>query len=249
MALLSQILAQSKALGADLRDSQFRDAFAIYFMTLRPRPPTRVVLITHDQKMLQFDVTKSTQHNFPSKVTSFPVEDKVDVTDHIVNLNPDFSVSAIYSDAAEGLLFTTDRYTQREFYKLLLKARDDRQLVSLLTPLDTYTDLAITNISMPREADAGRALVVDITFEKIRKVSSELTTVFVKSRSSGTTGGNTDPKNAAGDTKTDLATPAEQGEVTPQATDSNYNTGGVGVVRKTAENAANAAGNLLRVIQ
>lgn len=231
MALLSQILAQSKALGADLRDSQFRDAFAIYFMTLRPRPPTRVVLITHDQKMLQFDVTKSTQHNFPSKVTSFPVEDKVDVTDHIVNLNPDFSVSAIYSDAAEGLLFTTDRYTQREFYKLLLKARDDRQLVSLLTPLDTYTDLAITNISMPREADAGRALVVDVTFEKIRKVSSELTTVFVKSRSSGTTG------TTEGDTKTDLATPAEQGEVTPQNTGSNYNTGGVGVVRETRDAA------------
>jgi hypothetical protein len=76
-----------------------------------------------------------------------------------------------------------------------LKIRDDRKTITLITPVDTYTDLVLTNLSIPRSTGQGDALFVDMTFEKIRRVSNELTTVFIgesqTSKKATKTSGNT----------------------------------------------------------
>jgi len=148
-------------------------------------------------------------------VTSYSVEDRSTVSDHIVNNNPTFSVTGVFSDASAPntpsktkasvtrLLDQTSagrngrhhQYTQTETYRLLLKIRDDRKTITLITPVDTYTDLVLTNLSIPRSTGQGDALFVDMTFEKIRRVSNELTTVFIgesqTSKKAAKTSGNT----------------------------------------------------------
>lgn len=206
MALLDFILDRTGAIGARIRGYRLeanRDALIMR----RPRSPVHTVITTADGKKLAFDAATDIGHIFPSKITSYPVEDKSTVSDHIVNENPKFTVSGVFSDATLNIPFIPNHYTQSEVYRMLLKMRDDRKVVSLLTPLDTFTELALANVSLPRSAGRGGALLVDIEFEKIRRVSNELTTVFVGS-SASSSGGN---KTQTGDTKTDNAKEQDAG--------------------------------------
>jgi hypothetical protein len=139
------------------------------------------VITTADGKKLIFDAATNIGHDFTAKVTSYPVEDKSTVSDHVVLENPKFTVTGVFSDAALGIASIPNKFTQSEVYRMLLKMRDDAKSVTLLTPLDTYTDLIPTRIGFPRASGQGSALFVDIDFEKIRRVSNELTTVFVGS--------------------------------------------------------------------
>lgn len=198
MALLDFILDRTGAIGAKIHGYRLvagRDSV----ITQRPRSPRHTTIITSDYKVLAFDAATDIKHEFSSKVTSYSVEDRSEVSDHIINSNPTFSVTGVFSDASAPSLpnkttpsvtklldkTSTGRngrphhYTQSETYRLLLKIRDDRKTVTLITPLDTYSDLVLTNLSIPRTTGQGDALFVDMTFEKIRRVSNELTTVFV----------------------------------------------------------------------
>ena len=183
MALLDFILDRTGAIGARIRGVRMRAARDEVLMK-RPRSPVRSVLTTADGKKLIFDVARDISHNFPSKVTSYPVEDKSTVSDHVVNENPKFSITGVFSDANVKLLSVPNSFTQTEVYRMLLKMRDDRKVVTLLTPIDSYTDLILTSFSTSRSANESAALVVQLDFEKIRRVSNEFTTVFVGSTTS-----------------------------------------------------------------
>ncbi len=198
MALLDILLDRSGAIGGRIRSERLkvgRDSS----LQKRPRPPTRTTIITADGKKLIFDAATNIDHVFPSEITSYPVEDKSTVTDHIINNNPTFTVEGVFSDASKNILSIPNHYSQAELEVLFMKMRDDRLPVSLLTPIKTYTDLLVKSISFPRNAGQGSALYVNIEFEKVRRVSNELTTVFVGSNSTKVSGDAV--KNTTGDIK------------------------------------------------
>ena len=171
----------------------------------KPRSPRHTTIITADSTILSFDATTSLSHQFSSTVTSYSVEDRSTVSDHVVNNNPKFSLSGVFSDASapenpnnttsevktllnssgQGANKRQHQYNQAETYRLLLDIRDAREVITLVTPIDTYTDLILTDLTIPRATGQGRALFVDMTFEKIRRVSNELTTVFIGSSGKG----------------------------------------------------------------
>jgi len=142
--------------------------------------PTRTKLY-HDNGVIVFDVVTNFDPKFTSKVTTFPVEDKAEISDHIINENPKFSVSAIISDYSGNMNPEKGSMTENDAYKELLSIRDNQSPVSLLTVRDTYTDLILTELGFPKATGDGLSLKIELSFEKIRRVSSELTTVFVKS--------------------------------------------------------------------
>lgn len=227
MALLDFILDRTGAIGAKIRGYNLiagRDAAIMK----KPRSPQHTTIITADYKVLAFDAATSIGHQFSSKVTSYSVEDRSTVSDHVVNSNPTFTVSGVFSDASAPSTPTKTKsevrsllaqagiggntrhhqYTQSETYRLLLKIRDDRKVITLITPIDTYTDLILTELAIPRATGQGDALFVDMTFEKIRRVSNELTTVFI-----GNSGANKKVATTTGDTKVKDAKVAEKGNV------------------------------------
>ena len=210
MALLDFILDRTGAIGARIRGYQL-EAERDRAIMRRPRPPTYTTITTADGKKLSFDAATDIGHEFTSKVTSYPVEDKSTVSDHVVNENPRFTVTGVFSDATLNIPFIPNNFKQSEVYRMLLKMRDDRKTVTLLTPLDVFSDLIVTRIGLPRTTGQGDALFVDIEFEKIRKVSSELTTVFVGSSSSS---GDKNKQPKSGTTSTNAATEKESGAKT-----------------------------------
>lgn len=209
MALLDFILDRTGAIGARIRGYQL-EAERDRAIMRRPRSPTYTTITTADGKKLSFDAATDIGHEFTSKVTSYPVEDKSTVSDHVVNENPRFTVTGVFSDATLNIPFIPNNFKQSEVYRMLLKMRDDRKTVTLLTPLDVFSDLIVTRIGLPRTTGQGDALFVDIEFEKIRKVSSELTTVFVGSSSTNKSG-DKNKQAKPGDTSTNAAKEKEAG--------------------------------------
>jgi len=195
-----------------------------------PPSPRRTTIVSAYGEVLVFDAATDIKHEFSSKVTSFPVEDRSTVTDHVVNSNPTFSVTGVFSDASvrtpnnnapahvKSLLEKLPKtdaqygYPQEVVYSTLLSIRDDRLPITLVTPLDTYVDLIVTNISFPRSTGQGKALFVDITFEKIRRVSNELTTTFI-----GDSKPSEKPNKTSGDTAVATAEEKEVGSKPPVA--------------------------------
>ncbi len=157
--------------------------------------PTRTKLY-HSEGSIVFDAVTNFDPKFSTKVTSFPVEDGAEISDHIINENPKFSVSAIISDYSGNMNPEKGSMTENDAYKELLSIRDNQSPVSLLTVRDTYTDLILTELGFPKATGDGLSLKLELSFEKIRRVSSELTTVFVKS----TGGSKKDKPKQTGDT-------------------------------------------------
>lgn len=144
-------------------------------------PPKETKILLDDGSVIWFDCAEDVDHNFPSTVTEFPIEDGASVSDHMVNGNAVFSVTGIFSDARlrrpdpQGNATLPDQPTQAETYKSLQKLRADRKSFSLLTPLDTYTNIVLKDLGMPR--NKGDALSVRMEFVQIRRATSGTTTV------------------------------------------------------------------------
>jgi hypothetical protein len=200
MALLDFVLDHTGAIGAKIRSAQLKVKREQVIMQ-RPPQQKRTVIVTSEGKRLVFDAITDITHSFPTKVTSYPVEDRSNISDHVVNGNPTFSISGVFSDASiqKG---REHKFNQNETYEQLMKVRDERKVVTLISHLSTYTDLVLTGVSVKRSTGQGLALYVDLTFEKIRRVSNEVTTVFVSTTGASktkvpSTSGDTKIKNAA----------------------------------------------------
>jgi hypothetical protein len=172
-------LLPSTSVGSVIQGFALPNLLNTFSVGLSKHKPTRTKILGGYYSLV-FDANEDFTPKFDSKVTSHPVEDGAEISDHIIKLNPTFSLRGIYSDYSRPL--NRDTFlTQQEFYQTLLKIRDDNTLVSLLTPLDTFTDLTMKSVAFPKKTGDGTSLYIDIEFEKLRRVSSEQTVVFVSS--------------------------------------------------------------------
>lgn len=182
-------------------------------------PPKETKILLDDGSVIWFDCAEEVDHNFPSTVTEFPIEDGASVSDHMVNGNAVFSVTGVFSDARlrrpdpQGNSTLPLQPTQAETYKALQKLRADRRSFSLLTPLDTYTNIVLKDLGMPR--NKGDALSVKMEFVQIRRATSGTTTVTIIGG-----GGNTGSaaKTPVETTKPKVTTVADVGTKNPVKT-------------------------------
>lgn len=109
----------------------------------------------------------SENHVMSSTATKYPVEDGADVTDHIVP-NPDtFSGTGIVSRNEADSSIIEDSYAE------LLRIQDERELVTIVTGLRVYTNMHISSVSIPRNAQNGGSLIINIAAAVVRKVESQ----------------------------------------------------------------------------
>lgn len=181
MALLDLILKNGGAIGARILGYQQQAKRDEVWMSQPAHKPKRTRIVTSSGKVLVFDTTSDINPVFPSRVTSFPVEDGANKSDHVINENATFSITAMVSDYSAGMNEEKGLMTQNDFYVELLKARKDKKTITLTTSVDTYEDLIVTNVGFPRKSGDGVSLFIDLSLEQIRTATSETTTVFVAS--------------------------------------------------------------------
>lgn len=125
--------------------------------------------VTKQIQDLQIDIVSSEVIELPSETTDNPIESGSEVTDHIIN-RP-IMLRMICQIGGSTLLNFTDR--KLEGYEALKKLRDDKQPVTVVSGLETFSNMLINNISIDRNLQNASVLQFQIEFKQAKIVSSQ----------------------------------------------------------------------------
>jgi len=149
-----------------------------------------------------------TEHfSFSNKITEIPVEEGSVISDHVIPVADEVQIQAFIGKAEftvlEGDVPEDNADIEPEdpqariieAYQELLRLKEERQPVDLVTGLGTYTDMVITGFEIDRDVSTGKDLPFSMSFKKVRIVKSETTTINASSSAGGdqtakTTNGN-----------------------------------------------------------
>ena len=125
--------------------------------------------VTKQIQDLQIDIVSSEVIELPSETTDNPIESGSEVTDHIIN-RP-IMLRMICQIGGSTLLNFTDR--KLEGYEALKKLRDDKQPVTVVSGLETFSNMLINNINIDRNLQNASVLQFQIEFKQAKIVSSQ----------------------------------------------------------------------------
>lgn len=118
---------------------------------------------------LEIDIVSSEVIELPSETTDNPIESGSEITDHIIN-RP-ILLRMVCQIGGSNLTNWTDR--KIEGYEALKRLRDDKQPVTVVSGLETFTNMLINNISIDRNLQNATVLQFQIDFKQAIIVSSE----------------------------------------------------------------------------
>jgi hypothetical protein len=135
------------------------------------------------------DAAITEEHTLNAEVTSNPVEEGSDVTDH-VRLDPDMiSIEGVVSDSpmpeialARGDTDVNGAFVDRPSdaaFAHLIEMREKREPVTVVSLKRTYENMICTQLSIPVNAKTGEALRFRATFQQIQIVTNERRTIRV----------------------------------------------------------------------
>lgn len=119
-----------------------------------------------------FDAVTSISPKFPCEATQHPIEEGSSVSDHVILKNTTLDIEGVITEAITLFSFSLTPTSPREAYQNLLRARENRQVVQVITSIDTFDDMVIVGLSFPRNVSTGQALDINISFEQIDIVTS-----------------------------------------------------------------------------
>ena len=125
--------------------------------------------------VLELDASITELHEFENVVTAYPVEDGGEVADHIY-MKPDTVMVQGFVTNSPPLIFDitlgrSDRVG--DALETLLTIRNNRELVTVVTGLKVYNNMALKRLSIPRTRTTGNSIRFTADFVKVTKVASE----------------------------------------------------------------------------
>ena len=130
---------------------------------------------------IELDAMLDESHEWSADVTSNPVEDGAPVTDHVIEQADKLSIRGVVTDAplnaSSSILGfigggSADNKTQTVF-DLLDTLIKKREVLTVYTKHKTYSDMVLTNVTIPRSAGVGEAIEFRAEFIHIRKVATQ----------------------------------------------------------------------------
>ena len=137
----------------------------------------------------EIDVVTSEQYSFSNQVTDVPVEDGSQINDHVIAESDEISIEAFISraqviewegdipDSVDELPVDDPKAKIIQAYLELKRLKEDRQPITVVLGLDTFTNMVITSFEINRDVQSGLDLPFSMKFKKVRIVKSETTTI------------------------------------------------------------------------
>lgn len=135
---------------------------------------------------LELDASLTEQHTRTNDVTEHPVEKGANVADHKRRQPDQVVISGIVTNTPveREQRERADAGTRAQnAYLQLLELSDSDELITVVTAIRTYENMAIVNLNVPRDAKTGDALQFMATLKEIRTVASK-TVVLVDAKTS-----------------------------------------------------------------
>lgn len=139
-------------------------------------------IIKSDTVEIAMDITDSQDHVFESTITSNPIEDGSQVTDHIINEPDKLTLKGMMTDSpvrfASGVQDIAEQglggeSRSKSTFDTLKELRDSKTLVTITTTLNIYTNMAIRSFTVPRNSTTGNTLPFTLDLLKVEVVSSK----------------------------------------------------------------------------
>lgn len=137
----------------------------------------------------EIDATVRQDLTLDSDVTPYAVEEGADHADHIRHLPPMLVLECIVSDTpfgsladrriASGISELAGVKPTDDAYVKLKEIRANRQLVTVETDFETYRNMALKTISIPRSSRDGKSLRFEAVFCKVVSTVVERDLVLV----------------------------------------------------------------------
>ena len=130
---------------------------------------------------IELDAMLDESHEWSAEATSNPVEDGAPVTDHVIEQADKLTIRGVVTDAplnaSSSILGfigggSADNKTQTVF-DLLDTLIKKREVLTVYTKHKTYSDMVLTNVTIPRSASVGEAIEFRAEFIHIRKVATQ----------------------------------------------------------------------------
>jgi len=127
----------------------------------------RIKSIKSSSFSLVFDLQLTESHSFDSEVSNHPVENGSPISDHIQKKLSTGSASFYVSNYS---LTIDELVTNRvqDVYDLFKQLWKSKELVTLVTDLDVYEDVAITKVGTSRAEKTGEAGTFEVSFTEFR---------------------------------------------------------------------------------
>ena len=131
------------------------------------------------------DASIEETHQFASKITQFPIETGETIADHIFNEPKRLTIEGIVSNFPlpfpdPALIARTFKYSlqsQKKYsdavFKELMQLRDSRKLITVVTRLNSYDNMAILSLTIPRNKDNQEVLRFTIELQEVIIKSTE----------------------------------------------------------------------------
>jgi len=114
---------------------------------------------------VELDVTMREDHRYSSRVTNYPVEDGSSLSDHIINEPPVVTLEGIVTDTPLAILTFFNRSV--DAFNRLIEIHENRELVTVVTGIKVYQNMAITVLDIPRDLTTGQSLRFTIELQNV----------------------------------------------------------------------------------
>lgn len=127
---------------------------------------------------LVFDSTDNIDYNFSNTVSNHPIDTKSNITDHIFNNNPRFTVTGTISNSVGenkgGVIVPVSSGRKRtlDAYHKLKSLVDNKTLITLATEVDIIPYCAVVGLKLPVDVNSADAFTFTLELERLRFVSS-----------------------------------------------------------------------------
>ena len=111
------------------------------------------------------NATPQENPNFSNQITDKPVEDGVSIADHVENEPATLDLECVFTDQGN--------ITAAEKYEKLIKMRDEKELIEVVSGLQVYEDMVIENFSPIKDADIANGFRAEIILKQIRIVNQD----------------------------------------------------------------------------
>ena len=123
---------------------------------------------------IELDATLEETHEWMAEATMNPVEEGAPVTDHVIEQPDKIRIKGFITNSpiTSGISFSQISKTQ-EVVDMLYDLIKEKEPVTLYTKYRVYTEMVLTNVSIPRAAGVGDAIEFNADFVNIRKVATQ----------------------------------------------------------------------------
>jgi len=142
---------------------------------------------------ITFDLVLSENHNFQSEISSHPVEDGSEITDHIHNLPEQGQINGLISNYSINAGLVVSNRAQ-DVFDALIELWKARTTVTITTVMRVYENVAISSMPFVRDNTQGESLPISISFKKVEIV--KLQEITLELGVSPLDPGETDMRNA-----------------------------------------------------